>query len=206
MTLVSIVIPTYNRAELLMDRALPSVLAQSHADLDIHVVGDGTDQATLDALRAVSDARVRFTNLPHAIYPKDPHANWCAIGYPAVNHGLADARGEWVGALADDDAYTPDAIENLLAQSENADLVYGRTEVVGHGFYGEWPAHAAAFTDGAYIMRTSLGLRYDERAWEQGLPADYEMRHRAVTTLRVAYTPEVVYRYWPAHAVPPVYA
>ncbi len=204
--IVSIVIPTYNRAALLMERALPSVLAQTHAELDIHVVGDGTDQSTIDALRAVVDARVRFTNLPHAAYPDDPQARWCAIGYPALNHGFAEARGEWVGALADDDAYPPDAIEALLAQSADADLVYGRTEVVGHGMYGEWPPHAAAWTDGAYIVRTSLGLRYDERSWERGIPADHDLRARAVASLRVAWTPTTVYRYWPAHVVPPVYA
>lgn len=204
--IVSIVIPTYNRAELLMERALPSVLAQTHAELDVHVVGDGTDQATVDALRGVSDGRVRFTNLPHAQYPDDPHARWCAIGVPALNHGFVDARGEWLGVLADDDAYPETAIADLLVRSEDADLVYGRTEVVGHGFYGEWPAHAAAFTDGAYIVRASLGLRYDERAWERGVPADHDFRARACASLRIAYTPSIVYRYWPANQVPPVYA
>ena len=116
MTLVSVIIPTYNRAALLMGRALPSVLAQTHAELDIHVVGDGTDQATVDALATVTDPRVQFTNLPHAEYPEDPEARWCAMGVPAINYGLATARGEWVSVLADDDSLPPDAIEKIAVR------------------------------------------------------------------------------------------
>jgi len=48
MTLVSVVIPTYNRPQLLMTRSLPSVMAQTHEELDIHVVGDGTDAASFE--------------------------------------------------------------------------------------------------------------------------------------------------------------
>lgn len=203
MSLVSVVITTYNRTALLMERALPSVLAQTHEDLDIHVVGDGTERATIEALAAIDDPRVRFTNLPHATYPDDPQAKWCSLGLVALNHGLDTAKGEWVSVLADDDAYPPERTETLL--SLGADVAYGRTEVVGHGFYGEWPAHAAAFTDGAYLMRRSLGLRYDERCWERGMPSDHELRGR-MAGLNPAYTPEVVYRYWPAHQIPPVYA
>jgi len=204
MTLVSVVIPTYNRAGLLMGRALPSALAQTHADLDIHVVGDGTDDATVRAMAAVSDPRVRFTNLPHAAYPDDPEARWCAIGVPAINHGLDTARGEWVCVLADDDAYPPERTARML-EEDDADLVYGRTEVVGHGVYGSFPPGADAFTDGAYLLRASLGYRYDAESWRRGVPADHDLRARMASGLagRIAFLDEVVYRYWPAHKVPP---
>ena len=202
MTLVSVVIPTYNRRGLLMDRALPSVLAQTHAELDVHVVGDGTDGETCDAMGAVTDPRVRFTNLPHADYPSDPHAHWCAMGVPPINHGLDTALGEWVTMLADDDALPPDAISRMLAVSDDVDLVYGRTEVVGHGTYGS----PADFTDGAYILRASLGYRYDAESWRRGIIADHDLRVRLLREVRTRYLPEIVYRYWPANQVPPVEA
>ena len=200
MTLVSVIIPTYNRCALLMERALPSVLAQTHAELDIHVVGDGTDQATVDAMAGVTDPRVWFTNLPHADYPDDPEARWCAMGVPAINYGLATARGEWVSVLADDDSLPPDAIEKMLAVSEDVDCVYGQTEVVDHGIYGK----PGEWTDGAYILRASLGYRYDFGSWKRGVIADYDLRCRLLREVRTRHLPEIVYRYWPAHKVPPV--
>ena len=78
--LVSIIIPTYHRAELLLARSLPSALNQTHADLDIHVVGDGADQATVDAMATVTDPRVRFTNIERQVYPDDPIWAWNVRG------------------------------------------------------------------------------------------------------------------------------
>jgi glycosyltransferase involved in cell wall biosynthesis len=202
MTLVSVIIPTFQRCELLMTRALPSVLAQTHTDLDVHVVGDGTDEATCAAMRAVTDPRVRFTNLPHADYPEDPEARWCAMGVPPINYGLDTARGEWVSILADDDALPPDAYALMLAASDGADCVYGRTEVVDHGIYGQ----PGEFTDGAYILRSALNYRYDAESWKRGVIADYDLRSRLLREVRTRHLSEIVYRYWPAHKVPPVYA
>jgi glycosyltransferase involved in cell wall biosynthesis len=199
---VSIITPTYNRPRLLIERALPSVLAQTYADWEWIVVGDGTDQATCDAMAAVADPRVRFTNLPHAEYPEDPEARWCVMGVPAINYGLDSARGEWVSVLADDDALPPDAIEKMLAVSDDVDCVYGQTEVVEHGIYGK----PGEWTDGAYILRASLGYRYDFGSWKRGVIADYDLRSRLLREVRTRHLPEIVYRYWPAHKVPPVYA
>ena len=202
MTLVSVVIPTYNRPALLMGRALPSVLAQTHQELDIHVVGDGTDEVTCSAMAwmAQRDSRVRFTNLTHANYPTDPEARWCAMGVPPINYGLDTARGEWVSVLADDDALPPDAYALMLAASDGADCVYGRTEVVDHGIYGK----PGEWTDGAYILRSALGYRYDADSWKRGVIADYDLRSRLLREVRTRHLPEIVYRYWPAHKVPPV--
>ena len=204
MTLVSVVIPTYNRPQLLMTRSLPSVMAQTHEELDIHVVGDGTDIVSVSGMEWLrqEDSRVRFTNLPHAEYPEDPEARWCAMGVPAINYGLDTARGEWVSVLADDDALPPDAIGKMLAVSDDVDCVYGQTEVVDHGIYGK----LGEWTDGAYILRASLGYRYDAESWKRGVIADYDLRARLLREVRTRHLPEIVYRYWPAHKVPPVYA
>jgi len=41
MSLVSVIIPTYNRNETLFGRALPSVLNQTYRDIEVHIVADG---------------------------------------------------------------------------------------------------------------------------------------------------------------------
>lgn len=204
MGLISVIIPTFNRPQLLMTRSLPSVMEQTHRELDIHVVGDGTDIVTVSGMEWLcqEDSRVRFTNLDHAVYPEDPEARWCSMGVPAINYGFATARGDWVSVLADDDALPPDAIEKMLAVSEDVDCVYGQTEVVDHGIYGK----PGEWTDGAYILRASLGYRYDFGSWKRGVIADYDLRCRLLREVRTRHLPEIVYRYWPAHKVPPVEA
>src|SRR6266705_811603 len=69
---ISVIIPTYNRAHLLMERSIPSVYAQTDPDWELLVVGDGTDQATIDLMAdlCAKDSRVKFWNLPHTEYPE----------------------------------------------------------------------------------------------------------------------------------------
>jgi glycosyltransferase involved in cell wall biosynthesis len=195
---VSVIIPTYNRTRLLIERALPSVLNQTYTDLDIHVVGDGTEDETVEAMAAIDDPRVRFTNLPHSIYPDDPEQRWCAIGVPPINYGLSTALGEWVTVLADDDAYPLNRTEIMLAAAQDVDCVYGRTEVIGYGIYGE----PGKFTDGAYLLRASLGYRYDEESWKRGTIADLDLRARLFNDVKTCYIPDIVYYYWPFNKNP----
>ena len=63
--LVSVIIPTWNRAELLIARTLPSVLAQTHGNLEIIVVGDCCTDNTAEMIASIGDPRVIFFNLPY---------------------------------------------------------------------------------------------------------------------------------------------
>jgi len=94
--LVSVVVPTYNRAHLI-GRTLDSVRAQTWRDLEIIVVDDGsTDdtRARIEAL-AVEDPRVRY------VYKTN--------GGPASarNAGFANARGDYVALIDSDDTWYP---------------------------------------------------------------------------------------------------
>ncbi len=200
MTLVSVVVPTYNRTDLLLTRCLPSILGQTHQELEVLVVGDGTEQATVDVMATYPDARVRFWNLPHQQYPEDDGQKWCVLGLEALNFGLDNATGDWIATLADDDEWTPDMVELLLAKAiaENVDFAYGSSKTPHGQGYGFWPPSAMNFCDGSYVYRRSLGYRYDPECIKRGLPEDADLWVRMIEGgVTFTYLPKVIHHYFP---------
>lgn len=203
MVKVSTVIPTYNRAELLLTRSLPSVLAQTDPELEVIVVGDGTDDETVDRMAAVDDPRVQFINLPRPEYPADPVGFWRVAGMGAVNAGLELATGEWVCILADDDELEPQHHEALLAESSGAELVWGQSTVWVDGrrlidrLYGnqqQLETHDVCM--GAFILRAEFGHRAVPPTGDRSWDAEWWARllERNVGRRRIERT---VHRYHP---------
>jgi len=98
MPLVSVIIPTCNRARLL-HRTLESVLKQSSENLEVIVVDDGSTEA----VAASADPRVRVLRNPK---PTGVSA--------ARNRGIAAARGEWIAFCDDDDLWAPNKLQEQL--------------------------------------------------------------------------------------------
>jgi glycosyltransferase involved in cell wall biosynthesis len=119
MSLVSVVIPSYNHASYI-PHAVASVLGQTHADLELIVVDDGSTDASADYLRSLRDPRLRLIE----------QAN--AGAHHAINRGLAMARGDWLAILNSDDAFHPDRLRQILsfAVERRADLVTSWIEVI----------------------------------------------------------------------------
>ncbi len=133
--LVTVRIATWNRAELLVERALASLRAQGYERWQAIVVGDACTDDTAERLAALGDPRVRFINLPlQGPYPDDPHERWLVAGIPPMNLGARLAEGTWIAPLDDDDEWEPDHLEVLLAAArrEEAELAYGRLRGVHH--------------------------------------------------------------------------
>ncbi|MFP5221219.1 MAG: glycosyltransferase family 2 protein [Acidobacteriota bacterium] len=93
---VSVVIPTYNSANLL-PRAVASVLSQSFEDYEVIVVDDGSSDETSCVVDRYGD-RVRYVR----------QENQGAAS--ARNHGISLARGEYIAFLDADDAWQPDKL------------------------------------------------------------------------------------------------
>jgi glycosyltransferase involved in cell wall biosynthesis len=113
MPLVSVVVPTHNRARLLR-RTLRSVLAQHMADLEVVVVDDGSTDDT-QALAVAADPRVVVVR------------NRKPAGVSAArNLGIATARGDWIAFCDDDDLWSPDKLTRQLmaANRAGADWAY----------------------------------------------------------------------------------
>lgn len=206
MNLVSVVIPTYNRNDILLGRSLRSVLAQTYRFLEINVIADGMEGPELADLTARLDGldrRIRFYNNPRQEYPDDPLQRWAVLGLNARNRGLDVATGEWIAPLDDDDEWTPDHVEVLLraARDEAADFAYGISEYHwpdGHQQRaGTWPPGYGALCDGSQVYRNGLGYRYDPLCIERGFPEDGDLWNRMVEGgVKFVFVPRVVLHYW----------
>jgi glycosyltransferase involved in cell wall biosynthesis len=98
--LLSIITPTYNRADYIID-AVESVLAQNYANFE-HIVIDGQSKdGTLDVLSRYSHLKVL----------SEPDRGM----YDALNKGLKLAQGEVIGWVNSDDLYAPGAFVDVMA-------------------------------------------------------------------------------------------
>ncbi len=202
---VSVIVPTYNRPDLLMGRAIPSILAQTDQDWECHVIGDGTDADTCLRMGELckEDRRFRFTNLPHHDYVDEGAGIWGIIGLPALNHGLDTARGDWISVLADDDAYTPDHNEVLVREAEarGVDFCYGISESPRGQRWGAWPPGDGQIANGAYVYRgRAREYRYDMRCLhDRGRNGDADLWIRMYEGgVTFALLPRVVHHYEPS--------
>jgi glycosyltransferase involved in cell wall biosynthesis len=62
--MVSVIIPTYNRAHLI-EESIYSVLNQTYKELELIIVDDGSTDNTEEIVRAIPDARIQYYKLPH---------------------------------------------------------------------------------------------------------------------------------------------
>lgn len=131
--LVSVCVATYNRGELLVERCIKSIIAQTYKNLEIIVVGDCCTDDTAARVAQIADTRLIFHNLERrGSYPNQAEQRWMVAGSTPMNYALQLAQGDFITHLDDDDCYVPDRIEKLTAfiQAQKADLVW-------HPFWNE---------------------------------------------------------------------
>lgn len=111
--MVSVVIPTHNRVDLL-PRAIESVLNQTYKDIELIVVSDGSTDGTDDFMdNFASDSRIKYIN-----YKPAKGGNY------ARNSGIDAALGNYIAFLDDDDEWLPTKVEKQVALME-ADVKIG---------------------------------------------------------------------------------
>lgn len=113
MPLVSVVIPTHNRPELLAE-ALASVNAQTFTDYEIIVVANGEAPDMGKASRELAGRHgARYFALEKGSLP-------CAR-----NFAVSMAAGEWIAFLDDDDSWLPKKLERQIAEARQtgADMI-----------------------------------------------------------------------------------
>jgi glycosyltransferase involved in cell wall biosynthesis len=121
--LVTVVLPTYNRARTL-PRAIASVLNQDYRNLELLVVDDASSDDTAAVVAAVGDPRVRYIRLPR---------NGGASH--ARNAGLAEAKGAFIAFQDSDDEWLAGKlmkqVEAAKAAGDPAVTVFHPKIVVG---------------------------------------------------------------------------
>jgi glycosyltransferase involved in cell wall biosynthesis len=102
--LVSVVIPTRDRVELLR-RAAASVLKQSQDDLELIIVDDASEDGTAAYLAELASRDSRVRTVRNAL-PRG--------GAGARNEGISRSRGQWIAFLDDDDEWLPEKLQRQL--------------------------------------------------------------------------------------------
>ena len=204
--LVSIVIATLGRAEML-SRALPSLLSQSHTNIEVLIVGDHSPPDVEAAIGDLGDPRVHYSNLSQRLVAhSDPRRSWLVGSTMARNEAARRARGQWLLHWDDDDRLRPNSIARLLtvAQEQRAEVSYGGFEQ--HEPDGRSASHTAFPPQwGQFAWPAALvhsGLRFFERelvATHLDLPGDMYMLMRMLRVgVRFAMLDEIVLDYFPS--------
>lgn len=129
MRIISVIIPTFNRASLL-ERALDSVLSQTYSNWELIVVDDGSTDRTADV---VSDWSARVEIKQKLQFLKLPTNQGVSA---ARNHGAEAATGEWLAFLDSDDEWLPDRLSSqfgLVASRPDLRWVHGEEIWVRNG-------------------------------------------------------------------------
>ncbi|MEZ0324792.1 MAG: glycosyltransferase family 2 protein, partial [Fimbriimonas sp.] len=124
--MISVLIPVYN-GERYIERALGSVLAQTHKPDEIIVLDDGSTDTTADIVRAYNE--VRLIQQPNQ-----------GIG-PSRRRLVEEAKGDWIAFLDHDDFWLPEKLEEQIPSTlqDRVGLIHTRDVF----FYEEDPAQRA---------------------------------------------------------------
>ncbi len=105
---ISVILPTYNRAELLKS-AIKSVLAQTYPYFELIIVDDGSEDHTEEAVRTFKDGRIRYFKLPQ----NEGQAK-------ARNYGIEMAAGDYIAFEDSDDIWHPQKLEVQMDYMEKS--------------------------------------------------------------------------------------
>ncbi len=202
---MSVTTATYNRAKILCEKTLPSVLAQTYEPIEIIIVGDHCTDETAAFMAEVRDPRVRFQNLPaRQVYPHNRMKRYKVHGLEAWALARSLAKGPWLAHLDDDDVFTPDHIEKLVrhARAGNYEMVYGRSRKEvrpgqwieqGHARWTEGRVTGGFISHSTVIRRAYLGFFKGDGCLDVGLAGDaYMWRRMFNADVRVGFLNDIV--------------
>jgi glycosyltransferase involved in cell wall biosynthesis len=119
--LVSVIVPVYNRAHLVIE-TVASILAQTYRNIEIILVNDGSTDNSLEVIRALQHENFDVIRI---IDQKNQGQTM------ARNQGIKEAHGKYIAFLDSDDLWLPDKLEHQIPLfDQGVGLVYGGVELI----------------------------------------------------------------------------
>jgi glycosyltransferase involved in cell wall biosynthesis len=118
--LVSVIMATYNR-ENYLPYAIESVLNQTYQNFELHIIDDGSVDATRALVNTYKDPRIRY------YYQENKGQS------SAINVGVEHALGDFITFLDSDNLWKLDKLERqvgLLHDNPDYQIVYGENEII----------------------------------------------------------------------------
>jgi len=203
--LISVCVGTYNRAELVVNRCVKSILNQDYENLEVIVVGDCCTDNTVKLIKEIDDQRLQFLNLPQrGNYPSRPEWCWMVAGTVPFNEALKLAKGDFITHLDDDDEYLPDRISKLVhfIQHSHYDFVW-------HPFWretlsGKWQLKSGTHfrrnevtTSSSFYHKWLKRIPWDLNAFKYNEPGDWNrFRKFKYLGVKTAHFPEPLLRHF----------
>lgn len=157
-SLVSVVIPTYNRAEFLRE-AIASVLAQAYQNFELLILDNCSPDHTSEVVASFKDHRIKYLRHQCNIHSL---ANW--------SYGVYWAKGEYLSILGDDDRYKADFLaRRVAAMDQDIQIVSafgpfefwdGGSELSGHISTVEIDVHDSRPRQGLQALRSVLNMQF----------------------------------------------
>ena len=117
--LVSVIIPTFNHANLL-GKALESVINQTYGNWEAIVVDNQSTDETNQVIGKFKNSRIQYLKISNG-----------GIIAKSRNLGINVAKGEWIAFLDSDDWWTKDKLEICLKNvDEKIDFIYHKLEII----------------------------------------------------------------------------
>jgi glycosyltransferase involved in cell wall biosynthesis len=111
--LISIVLPTYNRAKML-ECAVRSIINQKYPNWELIIIDNCSTDDTDSVVSNFNDTRIRLLKIK----------NGGSIG-KSRNHGIRYASGEWIAFIDSDDWWLPNKLNYCLEEcNDKVDLIY----------------------------------------------------------------------------------
>ena len=123
MSLVSIIIPTYN-TEKYIEKCIQSVLEQTYTDYEIIIVDDCSTDNSMDVVARFKDPRIKV--IKNEINRGPSYSR---------NRGIQLSKGDFIAILDSDDWWTPNRLEVMMdfMESHHADVLFDNVLYIREG-------------------------------------------------------------------------